>query len=187
VVDTVGGIIISLLFLFWLPFFLFWFGFAFVVGQIAAKRGRDFASWFVLALLISPLLAGLIVVSSSDLKVEKARQQELAETKSCPRCAERVKSAANVCRFCGHEFVGQREMQSARRPISNILDPYELAASGETALRERLSQLSREQLNTIVADCEMDPNGWVPNWKTDDVIRFIVNFATQETGRQQST
>ncbi len=28
-------------------------------------------------------------------------------TKICPRCAEEVKLAAQVCRFCGHEFGGQ--------------------------------------------------------------------------------
>ncbi|WP_380784844.1 zinc ribbon domain-containing protein [Sphingomonas sp. R86521] len=27
-------------------------------------------------------------------------------TKPCPRCAERVKAAAQVCRYCGHEFGG---------------------------------------------------------------------------------
>ncbi len=27
-------------------------------------------------------------------------------TKVCPRCAERVKTAARVCRYCGHEFDG---------------------------------------------------------------------------------
>jgi hypothetical protein len=25
-------------------------------------------------------------------------------TKQCPRCAETVKEAAQVCRFCGHNF-----------------------------------------------------------------------------------
>lgn len=24
--------------------------------------------------------------------------------KSCPQCAEKVKAAAKVCRFCGHQF-----------------------------------------------------------------------------------
>ncbi|MFN2490541.1 MAG: zinc ribbon domain-containing protein [Actinomycetota bacterium] len=27
-----------------------------------------------------------------------------AQTKDCPRCAETVKAAAKVCRFCGYEF-----------------------------------------------------------------------------------
>jgi hypothetical protein len=29
---------------------------------------------------------------------------EPAETKICPDCAESVKAAARVCRFCGHRF-----------------------------------------------------------------------------------
>lgn len=29
--------------------------------------------------------------------------------KTCPRCAETIKAAARVCRFCGHEFEEQPE------------------------------------------------------------------------------
>ena len=31
-------------------------------------------------------------------------------TKSCPDCAERVKAAARVCRFCGHRFERTRRL-----------------------------------------------------------------------------
>lgn len=36
--------------------------------------------------------------------MEEREQGEVAETKTCPRCAEEVKAAAVVCRFCGHRF-----------------------------------------------------------------------------------
>jgi hypothetical protein len=43
-----------------LPFF--WIAFAVVVGVAAASRGRNGFGWFVLALLISPLIALLLVL-----------------------------------------------------------------------------------------------------------------------------
>ena len=41
----------------------FWFGFAVIVGTGANTRGRNGVGWFVLALLISPLLAGLLALA----------------------------------------------------------------------------------------------------------------------------
>jgi ribosomal protein L40E len=38
-----------------------------------------------------------------------------SEEKVCPKCAETIKRAAVVCRFCGHEFMLQR----ARSPQSS--------------------------------------------------------------------
>ncbi|MCB0128919.1 MAG: hypothetical protein KDE58_41925 [Caldilineaceae bacterium] len=35
---------------------------------------------------------------------EQNQQQFLANTKQCPRCAERVNIDAKVCRYCNHEF-----------------------------------------------------------------------------------
>jgi hypothetical protein len=32
----------------------------------------------------------------------------MSDEKTCPKCAETVKSAAVVCRFCGHNFASQR-------------------------------------------------------------------------------
>ena len=48
-------------------FILFWGGFAIAVAVAANTRGRNAAGWFFLALLISPLLAGLIVLALPSL------------------------------------------------------------------------------------------------------------------------
>jgi hypothetical protein len=42
--------------------FLFWIGFAVIVGIAASHRGRSGLGWGLLAILISPLLAGLLVL-----------------------------------------------------------------------------------------------------------------------------
>jgi hypothetical protein len=84
-----------------MEWFIFWIGGAIGVGLIASNyRGRDGAGWFLLSLLISPLLGILFVLASRDLRKERA----LADTRICPYCAERIKLAAKVCRYCQHEL-----------------------------------------------------------------------------------
>jgi hypothetical protein len=41
----------------------FWIAFAIIVGVAANTRGRNGGGWFILAVLISPLLAGLLVLA----------------------------------------------------------------------------------------------------------------------------
>jgi len=87
---------------------LFWIGFAIVVAIAAGNKGRNPVGWALLAFVISPLLAGLFLLVVRDLKTEKEAQlatlQRNGDTKACPRCAENVKKATLVCRFCGFEF-----------------------------------------------------------------------------------
>jgi hypothetical protein len=43
--------------------FIFWLAFAIIVGVAANTRGRNGGGWFILAVLISPLLAGLLLLA----------------------------------------------------------------------------------------------------------------------------
>lgn len=68
-----------------------------------------------------------------------------------------------------------------RRPAA-VLDPVELARSGENALRTGLASLSLEQLKDIVADHGMDPGKLVMKWKdatrvSDRIVELAVTRA----------
>lgn len=111
---------------------LFWIGFSIAVGVGASNKGRSGGGWFLLSLLISPLLAGVFLLVSKDLTprptpvVTVAPQAEDNEpSKRCPRCAEHIKQAALVCRFCGYEFppsppMSETEPQSSPKESAQV-------------------------------------------------------------------
>ena len=57
-------------------FWLFWFVLAIVVGAIAKTRGRSGFGFFLLALVMSPLVAFAILLALSN-KSDEARQENL--------------------------------------------------------------------------------------------------------------
>ena len=71
---------------------------------------------FLLALLLCFLIVGififiymLIVKPDGVLSVTyelraTSEAPTSVEEKTCPKCAEQVKAAAQICRFCGHDF-----------------------------------------------------------------------------------
>lgn len=86
----------------------FWFLFSVVVGIIAASRGRHGFGWFLLSILISPLLACILVLALGSKQQAVVSGAPTPETHvKCPDCRELVLREARVCKHCGCKLVPQ--------------------------------------------------------------------------------
>jgi RNA polymerase subunit RPABC4/transcription elongation factor Spt4 len=90
-----------------------------IVGTIASKKKRSGLGWFFIAFLISPILAGIIVLCLKKLG------------KTCPKCAEMVNFEASVCKHCGFDKFYEPE------PTPELSDT--ICSKCETPLRKGYS------------------------------------------------
>ncbi|PRH29629.1 zinc ribbon domain-containing protein [Burkholderia gladioli] len=83
-----------------------WLIVAIVTALIANAKNRSPVAWAILAIPLG-LFATIVVACSKKLPPNgnSAVGYSMSEDeKRCPQCAESVKYAAKVCRFCGHQF-----------------------------------------------------------------------------------
>lgn len=83
---------------------LIWIVFSIIVAVVANSRGRNAFGWLILACIISPLLALIVLVvlpshggSHSWMDLYEGR------VKRCPQCAEFIQAQAIVCKHCGRD------------------------------------------------------------------------------------
>lgn len=88
-----------------MAFVFLWIGLAVAVGVLASRYDRSVVGWVALAIVFSPLIAGVILLAAGSRRpVAVAAARPTGPSKTCPRCAEAVQPAALVCRFCGYQF-----------------------------------------------------------------------------------
>jgi len=106
--------------------FFFWLSLSVVVGTAAASRNRSGWGWFLLSLIFSPIIAGLLVLALPNLQGQRLRPVVLPApaaptrpSKKCRECAEVVPAEATTCRFCRLEFFAEPYVLPEGRFVSH--------------------------------------------------------------------
>ena len=87
-------------------YFAIWIFFSIIVGLLASKRSRSGFLYFLLSLIASPLLIGILVLVLGNSKVEAVAPTNSAKSDDgdqvrCPECRELVRADARKCKHCG--------------------------------------------------------------------------------------
>lgn len=83
---------------------LLWFALSVVAGIVAASKGRSGFGYFLLSLVLSPLIGLLLAALLPRAADPQAAAAAAEPTRKCPECAETVLAAARKCKHCGAEL-----------------------------------------------------------------------------------
>ena len=106
-------------------FIIGWLVCGFIAGTVWEKKGGSFGAGFALGAFLGYL--GLFYVALMEPEGKSAGSPATTQSgayKTCPRCAEDVRAAAKVCRFCNYEF--DEEAVSAPAGAGEQIDGLEV-------------------------------------------------------------
>src|SRR5260370_31262786 len=85
---------------------ILWLGLAIATGAAASSRGRSGIGWFLLAVIISPLIALILLMAFQP--------RHVGPSKKCKFCRSEIDRDAMVCPHCQREIITQEEIEKER-------------------------------------------------------------------------
>ncbi|MBL4898990.1 MAG: zinc ribbon domain-containing protein [Colwellia sp.] len=77
--------------------FVLWLFFTILIGVWANKWNHSWILWVIVSLIVSPLIAGLVLLLIGT------------DHPKCPSCKEVVKAGSRICKHCGQKFKEKSE------------------------------------------------------------------------------
>lgn len=89
--------------------FTLWFIGAIVVGIVAGSRGRSGFGYFLLSMLLSPVIGLVLAVALPSVATISEGQLVSDGTHTrCPECRELVRHDARKCKHCGSSLTAEQ-------------------------------------------------------------------------------
>ena len=93
-------------------FLLVWIIMGVIVAMIAKSKGKLAAPWFLYGALIWPIaLVHALLIKPETGTIMAPSVAGQSDDRPCPHCAEMIKKAAKVCRFCNRDVVPEEVPQ----------------------------------------------------------------------------
>ncbi|MDO9277657.1 MAG: hypothetical protein Q7U05_03720 [Polaromonas sp.] len=98
--------------------FFFWLIGSIFVWVIASSKGREGFGYFLLSIVLTPILVGILVIALPSIKslpvVVTAVDAVVPDAQiRCPDCRELVRTDARKCKHCGTTLVPQIDEKTA--------------------------------------------------------------------------
>lgn len=132
-------------------FIFFWLIFAILVGAYASGKGKSGFFYFILSIILSPLLGFLIALVSGNNEDGLVKQ---GKKRKCANCGELIRPEAKVCSFCNSKTSTKKIFTIADENDFKISFPIKDENSWENVKTKLWAFYKKHNIDNIIGDKE---------------------------------